>query len=88
MMYFVSATPVGPLRLTDGSLARLVELTNQMTTPLVLRVGCRNLSANMRRPEGITLTFTAYYEKNEAMGILDELAHQLLDVGNVALASI
>ena len=35
----------------DGSLSRLVELTDQLTTPLVLGVGYGDSSAISQRPE-------------------------------------
>src|SRR5258706_4278581 len=75
MMYFISAVLLGLLRLTDSSLAHRVECTNQMTAPLVFRIGYENSSALINKLERIARTFAAYCKKDQAMGILNKPAH-------------
>lgn len=67
--------PIGLCQDRNGSLSRLVELTNQLTGPLVFRIGYGDTSTIILRPKRIAPTFAAYCKKNEAMGIPDEVAH-------------
>ena len=62
VVYFRSAILFGQLRLTDSSLARWVECTNQLTALLILNVGYGNILAVTKMHERIALTFAAYCE--------------------------
>lgn len=82
---------LNPIRLgqdRNGSLARLVELTNQLTASLVFRVGYRDCSAVIQTHEIIIPTFAAYCKENEGMGVLDKLAHQPFNFGDITFMSV
>ena len=87
VMCFIGTVQVDLLRLTNRSLARLVEFTNQVTTALVFRVGCRDFSAIEQRRGRRIPTFAGYYEKNQAVRLPDKLANELFDFENVTFTS-
>ena len=59
-----------------------------MTAPLIFGIGYRDDSAIVQTAEMIIPTFAAYCKENEGVAVLEKLAHQLFDFGDITFMSV